>query len=351
MKKTKIAFFDSRKYDIESFENMNKEYDFTLKFFEDHLSADTLPLAKGYDAVCLFVNDPVRKDMVEGLLGAGVKLIALRCAGYNNIDLQAVYGKIHVVRVPAYSPYAVAEHAAALMLTLNRKTHKSYIRTKDNNFTIGGFKGFDLYGKTAGVIGTGKIGRIMCGILKGFGMRVLAFDSFKDEKSASEIGFEYADIDTIYRESDIITLHCPLTPETEYLINADSISKMKPEVMLINTSRGKLINTKDLIEALKQKRVGYAGLDVYEEESDYFFEDYSNSVIDDDILARLLTFPNVLITAHQAFFTKEALENIARTTMDNIKQFFEEGVLPNEICYRCGQVTSSCSKIKTGRCF
>ena len=188
MKNIKIAFFDSRKYDIESFENMNKDYGFSLKFFESHLSEDTLPLTKGYDAVCLFVNDPVRKNMVDGLSANGVRLIALRCAGYNNIDLKAVYGRIPVVRVPAYSPYAVAEHAMALILTLNRKTHKSYIRTKDNNFTIGGFKGFDLYGKTAGVVGTGKIGRIMCGILRGFGMRVIAYDSFRDEKAASEIG-------------------------------------------------------------------------------------------------------------------------------------------------------------------
>ncbi|MGL4368411.1 MAG: 2-hydroxyacid dehydrogenase, partial [Spirochaetota bacterium] len=273
----------------------------------------------------------------------------MRCAGYNNVDLKAAYGKMHVARVPAYSPYAVAEHAVALIMTLNRKTHKAYFRTRDNNFTINGFNGFDMNGKTAGVAGTGKIGKVLIKILKGFGMDVLAYDSFEDADAARELGFTYVPLDELYRRSDIISLHCPLTKETRYMINEDTIAAMKAGVMIINTGRGQLIDTKALIKGLKSRKIGSAGLDVYEEEGDYFFEDFSVKGLDDDLLARLLTFPNVLVTSHQAFFTNEALAKIADTTLGNVKLFLEKGEIPNEICYRCQ--SGECLKKKTGKCF
>lgn len=351
MEKKRIAFFDSKPYDSEYFDRINGKFGYELKYFKGHLTRDTVPLAKGFDAVCLFVNDMVTADIVDELYGYGIRLIAQRSAGYNNVDLKAAYGKVHVVRVPAYSPYAVAEHAVAMMLTLNRKTHKAYYRTQDHNFTIQGLLGFDMHGKTVGVIGTGKIGKVIIGILRGFGMRVLAYDIFPDKEFAKTGGFEYASLDTIYRESDVITLHCPLMAETQYIINGDSIGKMKDGVMIINTSRGKLIDTKALIKGLKSRKIGYAGLDVYEEESEYFFEDYSSQIIEDDILARLMSFNNVLITSHQAFFTKEALTNIAETTLGNIREFFAGGSLTNEICYQCGQDKTDCNKVKNGKCF
>ncbi len=347
----KIAFFDAKPYDSDSFDKMNERFGFELKYFKGHLTEDTVPIAKGYDAVCLFVNDQVTKQIIQALKNNGVKLIALRSAGYNNVDLKAAFGNLHVVRVPAYSPYAVAEHAVALMLALNRKTHKAYYRGLDKNFTIAGLLGFDMFRKTAGIIGTGQIGKVLIHILKGFGMKILAYDTFPNKEFAKTEDFEYTDLETIYRESDIISLHCPLTPETQYLINEESISKMKDGVMIINTSRGKLIKTKALIAGLKKKKIGFAGLDVYEEESEYFFEDKSADVLDDDVLARLLTFNNVLVTAHQAFFTQEALNNIAETTLQNIQDYFGGKPLKNEICYKCGQETANCSKNKTGRCF
>lgn len=350
IKKT-IAMFDTKPYDSESFDSANQKHGFEIKYFKGHLTMDTIRLAQDFDSVCLFVNDIVNQEIVDKLNSFGIQLIALRCAGYNNIDLKAVYNKIHVVRVPSYSPYAVAEHAMAMILTLNRKTHKAYNRTQDGNFTIQGLLGFDLFGKTIGVIGTGQIGKILIGIAKGFGMKVLAFDSFPNVEYAKTAGFEYTDLDTLYQNSDIISLHCPLTPETQYIVNAGSIAKMKNGVMLINTSRGKLIDTKALINGLKSRKIGYAGLDVYEEESEYFFEDYSTEILDDDVLARLLTFSNVLITSHQAFFTKEALTNIAETTLKNISNYFENQPLQNEICYRCSQDTINCAKAKTGKCF
>ncbi len=343
----KIAFFDSKPYDIEFFDFMNTSYGFKLKYFKNHLTEDTVSLARGFDAVCLFVNDRVSAEIIKTLN----HLVALRCAGYNNVDLKAAFGRIHVLRVPAYSPYAVAEHAVALMLTLNRKIHRAYFRTLDKNFSIGGLMGFDMYGKTAGIIGTGQIGKVLIQILKGFGMHILAYDPFPNNEFASRIGFEYVDLDTLYKNSDVISLHCPLTQETERIINSESISKMKDGVMLINTSRGKLIDTKALIAGLKSKKIGFAGLDVYEEESEYFFEDKSQEVLTDDILARLLTFNNVIVTSHQAFFTREAMTNIAKTTLQNIKDFFDGVQLKNEICYRCGQETSKCDKITKGRCF
>ena len=349
MDNVKIAFFDAKPYDRESFNNINKNFNFDIKYFNNRLNADTVIQANGYNVVCAFVNDDLSKNVIEGLIKNDLKLIALRCAGYNNVDLNAVYKKIHVVRVPAYSPYAVAEHAVALMLSLNRKIHKAYYRTHDNNFNINGFLGFDMFGKTAGVIGAGKIGRILIKILRGFGMEVLTFDNYPDEKFVAESGCKFTDLETLYRESDIISLHCPLTQDTFHLINKENINKMKDGVMIINTGRGQLINTPDLIEGLKSGKIGAAGLDVYEEESEYFFEDFSTNIIGDDILARLLTFPNVLITSHQGFFTKEALSNIANTTLDNIRAFFKNNVLPNEICYKCCE--SSCKKKEVGRCF
>lgn len=347
----KIVFFDSKPYDSDSFDNKNMAYQFEITYIKSHLNHDTVPVAKGYDAVCLFVNDIADEFVIKALKDYGIGLIALRCSGYNNIDLKAAYGTIHVVRVPAYSPHAVAEHAVAMMMTLNRKTHRAYYRNLDKNFTINGLLGFDMYGKTAGVIGTGQIGRAVIPILKGFGMKILAYDLYPNNEFSKTAGFEYATLEQIYENSDIITLHCPLAPENKYMINREAIDKMKDHVMIINTSRGKLIDTKALIEGLKNGKIGYAGLDVYEEESEYFFEDYSSSLVSDDVLARLLTFNNVLITSHQAFFTREALDNIAETTLSNIKDYFEGRNLKNEICYQCGQVTGKCDKTITGKCF
>jgi len=349
MKNIKISFFDAKPYDIESFNNTNKKYNFNIKYFNNKLNPDTVFQTNGFDVICAFVNDEISKPVIDVLVKNNIKLIALRCAGYNNVDLKEIFKKIHVVRVPAYSPFAVAEHAAALMLSLNRKTHKAYYRTHDNNFNINGLMGFDMNDKSAGIIGTGKIGKILINILKGFGMKIYAYDLYPDNKYADDIGFKYVDMDTLFKKSDIISLHCPLSKDTFHLINNQNIQKMKDGVMIINTGRGQLINTIDLINGLKTGKIGYAGLDVYEEESNYFFEDFSNSIIDDDILARLLTFPNVLITSHQGFFTKEALKNIAETTLDNIKNYYTNNNLENEICYKCGQ--SICLKKKEGKCF
>ena len=349
MQNARIAFFDAHPYDRRFFEAANRQYNFPIKFFTSHLNPDTAVMTKGYDTVCVFVNDDVNADVIHLLIENGVRLIALRCAGYNNVDFKAAYNHIHVVRVPEYSPYAVAEHAVALILTLNRKTHRAFYRTRDQNFNINGLLGFDMRGKTAAVIGTGKIGRIFMSILKGFGMRILASDPFENSEAAKEIGFEYVDRDTLYRESDIISLHCPLNNDTFHLIDQGSLAGMKDGVMIINTGRGQLIDTAALINALKSGKVGSAGLDVYEEESAYFFEDYSSAIIGDDILARLMTFPNVLITSHQGFFTQEALSNIAQTTLQNILDFQENRDLANEICYKCSN--DGCRKNETGRCF
>lgn len=344
----RIAFFDTKPYDKIFFDEANKEHSFDIKFLLPHLTHETAELARGFDAVCAFVNDRIDKDTLDVLKKNDIQLIAMRCAGYNNVDLKVAYGSVHVVRVPAYSPHAVAEHAMALALCLNRKIHRAYNRVRDGNFTLNGLLGFDLYGKTAGVIGTGKIGKCLIAILKGFGMRVLAYDAFPDEVFAKEQGVSYVDLSQLCRDSDIISLHCPLTPQTQHLVNEKMIAGMKDGVVLINTGRGELIDTHALIEGLKNGKVGAAGLDVYEEESEYFFEDFSSSVISDDMLARLLTFPNVLITAHQGFFTQEAMHNIAHTALMNIKDFFNGGFLPNEICYRCNK---TCLKKANKRCF
>lgn len=329
----KIAFFDTKPYDKEIFDQINKSFGYEIKYFKNHLSPESALMANGYDAVCVFVNDLVTEDVVTKLFDSGTRIIALRCAGYNNVDLKAAHQKIKIVRVPAYSPHAIAEHTVALMLTLNRKIHRAYFRTRDANFSLQGLMGFDMFGKTAGVIGTGKIGKVLLQILKGFGMRVLAYDPYPDTAFAEQHKIEYVSLNELFSSSNIISLNCPLTPETQYIINQRSIALMKPGTMLINTGRGKLIDTKSLIEALKTGKIGAAGLDVYEEESQYFFEDLSNRVLTDDVLARLLTFNNVIITSHQGFFTKEALSNIAQTTLQNIKDFTEQKPLTNEVSF------------------
>lgn len=347
----KLACFDSKPYDVKFIEAENGKHNFAIKFFAERLGPDTVTLAAGHDVVCAFVNDQLDATVLDAIHAAGVKLVALRCAGYNNVDLAAAYEKIHVVRVPDYSPYAVAEHAVALMLTLNRKIHRAFPRVRDNNYSINGLLGFDMRGKTAGVVGTGHIGKILSGILRGFGMEVLVHDLYPDPAFAAASGCVYAPLDELYRKADIISLHCPLTPETHHLINAAAIAKMKRGVMLINTSRGKLLDTAALVDGLKSGAVGYAGLDVYEEESGYFFEDKSDEVMLDDMLARLNSFNNVIVTSHQAFFTKEALENIAATTLKNIALFFASGELPNEICYHCGKVPCPKKSSPEGKCF
>jgi D-lactate dehydrogenase len=291
----------------------------------------TLPLAKGYDAICVFVNDVVHAPVIEGLKENGVKLIALRCAGFNNVDIgKAADLGMGVVRVPAYSPYAVAEHSLGLILTLNRKFHKAYTRVRDGNFALDGLLGFDLHDKTIGIIGTGRIGQIFIKLIKGFSCEVLAYDKFPN-KEVEASGVKYVGLQELYSKSDVISLHCPLNHETYHIINEYAIESMKDNVMIVNTSRGKLIDTGAVIDGLKAGKVGYLGLDVYEEEEDLFFEDLSDTVIQDDQFVRLQTFPNVLITAHQAFFTKEAINNIARTTFENIKDYFGKGKSQNEV--------------------
>ena len=322
----KIAFFDTKKYDINSFKGY-ASHNIEFKFYETRLNEDTVSLCRGFDVVCVFVNDDVNKAVIDELCSYGVKLIALRCAGFNNIDIKHADGKIKVVRVPAYSPYAVAEHAMALLLTHVRSTHKAYIRTKGYNFSLNGLCGFDLHGKTVGVIGTGKIGRIFIDICRGFGMNVLAYDKFRKNDDDTE----YTTLETLFKNSDIISLHCPLTEDTYHLINRNTMRIMKNGVVLINTSRGALIDTEDLIEGIKSKKIGGACLDVYEEEADVFYEDNSSDIIDDDTLAILLSMPNVLVTSHQAFLTEEALSNIAETTINNIQEFFNTGKCENEV--------------------
>ena len=327
----KIAFFGAKPYDIASFDKVNEKYNYDIRYYKGHLNPNNVVLTQDTDVVCIFVNDTADAAVIDAMVDNGVKLLALRCAGFNNVDLKAAKGKLPVVRVPAYSPYAVAEYSLALMLSLNRKIHRAYWRTRDGNFSLNGLMGFDMHGKTIGIIGTGKIARILIRLLKGFRMRILAYDLYPDMKFAGEEGISYVSLDELYRESDIISLHCPLTDQTKYMIDKDSIDKMKEGVMIINTGRGQLINTNDLIEGLKEKKIAAAGLDVYEEEGEYFYEDKSDKIIDDDVLARLLSFNNVIVTSHQAFFTKEALHNIAETTLQNIEDFRCHRPLVNEV--------------------
>ena len=345
----KIAFFDAKDYDKNSFIRANNDNRYEIAFYETRLTKDTCRLAEGSDAVCVFVNDDVNRSVIDELVKMNIRLIALRCAGYNNVDIEYAYGKIHVVRVPAYSPYAVAEHAMALLLTSIRRIHKAYIRTKDFNFSLNGLTGFDLHGKTVGVIGTGKIGACFVDICLGFGMRVLAFDKFPSGK-LEEKGVRYTDLDELWRECDIISLHCPLTDETAHIINRESIAKMKKGVVILNTSRGGLIDSEDLLEGIKNRQIGAACLDVYEEESSIFFHDFSGHIVEDDTLARLISMPNVIVSSHQAFLTQEALANIADTTLDNIRTFLEEGTSVNELCYKCGKL-QQCGGKPSGKCF
>lgn len=331
----KIAVFDAKPYDRVTFDRVNEKYGFELTYHKEHLDINNVVLANGADAVCIFVNAVVDSDVVAKLKSYGINLIALRCAGFNNVDILAAekHG-VKVVRVPDYSPHAIAEHTLALMLCLNRKVHRAFLRTRDGNFSLVGFEGFDMYGKTVGVIGTGKIGKVAIGLFKGLGMNVLAYDLYPDNAFAEAEGIKYVTLDELYANSDIITLHCPLTKETEYLICDESINKMKDGVMIVNTGRGKLIHTRHLIDGLLSRKIGYAGLDVYEEEGAYFYEDHSDAVMTDDVLARLLSFNNVIVTSHQAFFTQEAMENIANTTMSSISDFFTGKELKNQVVYK-----------------
>ena len=343
----RIVFYDAKEYDISSFEKVIDKSVFECKFLETKLTIDTVDLAKDSDVVCVFVNDTVDDKVIDKLYEYGIKLIALRCAGYNNVDVRYAFKKIHVVHVPAYSPYAVAEHAVALLLTSTRRIHKAYNRTRDFNFSLSGLTGFDLNGKTVGVIGTGKIGRVFIDICKGFGMKVIAYDKYPNTNA----NIDYVSLDEIYKNSDIISLHCPLTIDTKHMIDSNAIRKMKKGVVLINTSRGALIDAEALLDGIKERIIGAACLDVYEEESDIFFEDKSGQIMDDDTLSRLLSMPNVIVTSHQAFLTSEALDNIASTTLSNIKSFFDnDGICDNELCYRCGNI-ESCKKERKIRCF
>ena len=331
MEKTRIIFFDIKDYDREFFEKYGKNYNFEMSFFKSKLSLENVNLTKEYDVVCAFTNDDIGKETIDAMAKNGVKLLAMRCAGFNNVSLKDIKERFKVVRVPAYSPHAIAEYTVGLILAVNRKINKAYVRTREGNFSINGLMGVDLYGKTAGIIGTGKIGQILIKILRGFDMKVIAYDPFPNQKIADELGFEYVSLDELYANSDIISLNCPLTKETQYMINRRSMLKMKDGVILVNTGRGMLIDSADLVEALKDKKVGAVALDVYEEEENYFFQDKSTQVIEDDILGRLLSFYNVLITSHQAYFTKEAVEAITVTTLNNIKDFVEGKPLVNEV--------------------
>ena len=343
----KIAFFDTKPYDKNAFDRYADEKGMKVKYFETKLTEDTVSLAEGYDAVCVFVNDTLNAAVIDKLQEMGVGAVALRCAGFNNVDMKHAYGRIHVLRVPAYSPYAVAEHAMAMLLTSIRRIHKAYIRTRDFNFSLNGMTGFDLHGKTVGVIGTGRIGRVFIDICRGFGMKVLAYDKYPAEGLDNGDTVRYVPLDRLFAESDIISLHCPLTEDTYHIIDGDSLSSCKKGVVIINTSRGALVDAEALLAGIKSRQVGAACLDVYEEESDFFFEDLSGHIVDDDVLARLISMPNVIVTSHQAFLTEEALENIARTTLDNLSDLFEKGQCPNELCYRCGEANDC----KSGKCF
>ncbi len=341
----KAAMFDTKPYDEESFESCSHEgIEFT--YFDTRLDSHTVTLAQGFDCVVAFVNDEITGDVIDRLYDYGVKLIAMRCAGFNNIDIKEAFGKIHVVRVPAYSPHAVAEHAMAMLLTSVRRIHKAYNRTREYNFSITGFTGFDLHGKTVGVVGAGKIGQAFINICNGFGMKVLAYDKYPNDS----VPAEFVGLDELFRRSDIISLHCPLTDENYHLIGHENMQKMKDGVIIVNTSRGALIDAEELLEGIKSKKIGAACLDVYEEESDLFFVDKSGHILRDDILARLLSMPNVILTSHQAFLTQEALANIADTTVENISSFFADETLRNEICYHCAHM-GECRKQRKGKCW
>ena len=323
-----IAFFGSKPYDEASFNEKNSGYGFELRYYKGHLNLNNVILTQGVDAVCIFVNDTADAEVIRQLAANGVKLLALRCAGYNNVDLnKTAECGIKVLRVPGYSPEAVAEHAMALVLTANRHTHKAYIKCRENNFSLNGLMGVNLYGKTAGIVGTGKIGLAMARICQGFGMKIVAYDLYPNESS----GLEYVSLDRLLAISDLISLHCPLTPETHHMINKKSISRMKDGVILVNTSRGGLICTEDLITGIRDHKFWAVGLDVYEEESDFVYEDMSEYILKTSTVQRLLSFPNVALTSHQGFFTREAMHNIAETTLQNIQDFIDGKTLVNEV--------------------
>lgn len=321
----KIAMFDTKPYDRTWFDQLNTRYH--IKYLEPKLTPDTVSLAHGCRAVIPFVNDTLDRTVIDGLCAEGVEMIALRCAGYNNVDRAAAAGRIPVVRVPGYSPYAVAEFTMSLLLTLNRKLHKACFRTRDFNFSLNGLVGFDLHGKTAGIIGTGKIGQIFIQICRGFGMHVLAYDPFP----VPDADFSYVSLEELLQKSDIVSLHCPLTEQSRHLINRDTIAQMRDGAYLLNTSRGMLVESEALLDALKSGKLAGAGLDVYEEETDFFFEDRSDSIDRDTILSLLVSMPNVVLTSHQAFLTTEALHNIAKVTLENLDAFFRDGTLQNEV--------------------
>ncbi len=325
----KVAFFDCKPYDKVWFDKINKKYGFDIVYFENKLNESTALMARGFEVAVAFVNDQITGDTINVLYSGGTRLLAMRCTGYSNVELKAAKNKISVVRVPNYSPYSVAEHAIALLLCINRKIHKAYNRTRDMNFSIDGLIGFDLYGKTLGVIGTGKIGKVFIKICKSFGLNIIAYDPYPSD----EENINYVSKEEVFSKSDIISLHCPLTRDTHHIINKDSIMMMKDGVYIINTSRGGLINSEDLLNYLLCEKIGGAALDVYEEESDIFFEDFSDSIMQDNILTHLLSLPNVLITSHQAFFTAEAMEDIANVTLKNISEYFNHEKLSNEICH------------------
>ncbi len=329
----KIAFFDAKPYDLPSFERWSLTHGVSVKYFETKLTEDTVSLAGGFDGVCVFVGDVLNASVIDRLCEMGVKVIALRCAGYNNVDLRAARGRLSVLHVPAYSPYAVAEHTMALLLCSIRRIHKAYIRSRDYNFSLAGLTGFDLHGKTVGIIGTGRIGRVFAEICHGFGMHVIAYDKYPNKKLSGSGLVRYVPLDTLLAESEIISLHCPLSEETYHIIDEKALGQCRPGVVLLNTSRGALVDANALLAAIKARRVGAACLDVYEEEGEVFFEDKSGHIMEDDTLARLISMPNVIVTSHQGFLTEEALENIARTTVKNIVSFFETGKCENEIVY------------------
>ncbi len=343
----KIAFFDAKPYDKPSFDKYGADAGFDIKYFETKLNSDTVELAAGYEAVCVFVNDTVDAAVIDRLCELGVKIIALRCAGFNNVDMKHAYGRIHVLRVPAYSPYAVAEHTMAMLLTSIRRIHKAYIRTRDFNFSLSGMTGFDLHGKTVGVIGTGRIGRVFIDICRGFGMKVLAYDKYQAEGLDNGDTVRYVSLDELFCSSDIISLHCPLTEETYHVIDEAAIEKCRRGVVILNTSRGALVDAEALLAGIKSRKIGAACLDVYEEEADFFFEDLSGHILEDDTLARLISMPNVIVTSHQAFLTEDALSNIAETTVQNIVDLMQNGECPNEVCYRSGRAEDC----KSGKCF
>lgn len=330
----KIMLFDTHSFEKDYFCEANKTFNHELNFFESRLTEKSAILAKGYPCICAFTNDHLDEKVLKTLSENGTKLLALRSAGYNHVDLKAAkHLGLKVVRVPEYSPYSVAEHAVALLLTLNRKIHKSYNRVREGNFSLEGLVGFDLHGKTVGVIGTGKIGKVFIKILTGFGCQVIAYDLHPDQIFAEQMSFRYADLDSLFKAADIISLHVPLSLETRHMLDQVAFNKMKKGVIIINTGRGALIETQSLISGLKSGHVGAAGLDVYEEEENYFFRDFSNQILNDDLLIRLMTFPNVILTGHQGFLTKEALLNIAQTTLTNVREFETGQFLTNEVSY------------------